>query len=88
MNTAVDAQNPHHRTVSQIDHHNCTSVCAATGWAGAYKFRTPDMSVRESGKAENTGYPQQCSDGNDVESPSEDDALIQSPVIEFTDLDH
>ena len=55
---------------------------------GAYEFCTPDMSVRECSKAENTGYPQQCGDGNDVESPSEDDTLIQSPVIELTDLIH
>jgi hypothetical protein len=53
---------------------------------GTYEFRTPDMSVRECGKAENTGYPQQCGDGNNVESPSEDDTLIQSPVVELTDL--
>jgi hypothetical protein len=53
---------------------------------GTYEFRTPDMSVRECGKAENTGYPQQCGDGDDVKSPSEDDTLIQSPVVEFTDL--
>jgi hypothetical protein len=43
---------------------------------GTHEFRTPDMSVRESGKAENTGYPQQCGDGNNVESPSKDDTLI------------
>ena len=55
---------------------------------GVYEFRTPDMSVWESGKAENTWYPQQCGDGNDVKSPSEDDTLIQSPVVELTDLDH
>jgi hypothetical protein len=54
---------------------------------GTYEFRTPDMCVRECGKAENTGYPQQCGDGNDVKSPSEDNALIQSPVVELTDLD-
>ena len=55
---------------------------------GTHEFRTPDMSVWESGQTENTGYPQQCGDGNDVESPSEDDTLIQSPVVELTDLDH
>jgi hypothetical protein len=55
---------------------------------GTYEFRTPYVSVRESGQTENTGYPQQCGDGNNVESPSEDDTLVQSPVVEFTDLDH
>jgi len=90
MKTAVEPQNPHHKTVSQIDHHNCTSAYADTGRdrTGTYELRTPDMGIREGGKAENTGDPQQRSDGNDVESPSEDNTLVQSPVVEFTDLTH
>lgn len=44
------------------------------------------MRFRERSETDNTGNPQESSDGDNVERPSKDDTPVESPVVQSTEL--
>jgi hypothetical protein len=48
---------------------------------GTCQLSAPNGGFWERGKTDDTGYPEQARDGDDVQCPSEDDTPVQSPVV-------
>jgi hypothetical protein len=90
MNSAVDAQKPTHRIESQTDHQNYVLVSRSEvmsdNYSATHEIDTPDLCRLDTSQTDNSRYPKQSENRDDVHGPTDHDTSIQEPVIQSTEL--